>query len=116
MGMDVVGVNPSSERGAYFRRNIWGWHPLWDTVASIAPDVADRVELPHTNDGDGLDAEGSSELAQRIDQALVDGKADESVRATSAECRRMGMPGAISLEDLLEFRDFLRDCGGFRIL
>ena len=30
MGMDVFGKNPTDEKGAYFRNNVWFWHPLWD--------------------------------------------------------------------------------------
>ena len=32
MGMDVYGRRPKSERGEYFRNNIWWWHPLADFI------------------------------------------------------------------------------------
>jgi hypothetical protein len=28
MGFDVYGKAPTAREGEYFRRNIWGWHPL----------------------------------------------------------------------------------------
>lgn len=28
MGMDVSGINPTSERGSYFRANLWSWRPI----------------------------------------------------------------------------------------
>ena len=116
MGMDVMGVDPVSERGAYFRRNIWGWHPLWTAVANIAPDIAQNVPLAHSNDGDGLDGEDSRRLADRLDEALNNGEADSYVRVVRAQCRANGLPEVLNLDDLREFRDFLRECGGFRIL
>ena len=30
MGMDVSGMNPSSETGEYFRNNVWWWRHLWN--------------------------------------------------------------------------------------
>lgn len=66
MGMDVYGKEPRSERGAYFRRNVWGWHPLWEYVETWHADIARRVEYGHTNDGDGLDDEWSVALSCRL--------------------------------------------------
>jgi hypothetical protein len=71
MGMDVCGKNPTTEEGEYFVNNAWMWHPLADYVAAVAPDIAARCEYWHTNDGDGLDAEDSLALADRL-QAEID--------------------------------------------
>ena len=40
MGMDVTGNNPKTDAGVYFRRNVWGWHPLAELVCKLAPDIA----------------------------------------------------------------------------
>jgi len=61
--MDVYGKQPTAEVGNYFRNNVWWWRPLWDYVEEVAPQLAERVEHGHTNDGDGLDASESTELA-----------------------------------------------------
>ena len=37
MGMDVYGKSPTTEVGAYFRKTIWGWHPLWDMCTDLSP-------------------------------------------------------------------------------
>jgi hypothetical protein len=76
MGMDVYGKNPTNEVGAYFRRNVWGWRPLWTYVRLNHPELAGLVEHGHTNDGDGLDAENSKLLAQEIKEALASGEAN----------------------------------------
>lgn len=79
MGMDVFGKDAKSEVGSYFRRNVWGWRPLWQYVEDNHSDIARLVEYPQSNDGDGLDAEASVELARRLRDDLVDGTTTEYV-------------------------------------
>lgn len=78
MGMDVYGKNPKNDVGSYFRRNVWGWRPLWDYCVYNYNDLVGEVS-GHTNDGDGLGNEGSLELARRIKEDLVSGKAQEYI-------------------------------------
>lgn len=73
MGMDVYGKNPTGEVGSYFRRNVWGWHPLWEYVETVHPDIAENVEYAHSNDGDGLEADDSQALAHRLKSDLANG-------------------------------------------
>lgn len=75
MGMDVIGKNAVSETGEYFRRNVWGWRPLWQYVEIMHEDLAQKVEYGQSNDGDGLNAEDSKELARRLQEDLREGKA-----------------------------------------
>lgn len=81
MGMDVFGKSATSEVGEYFRRNVWGWRPLWQYVEDTHSDLARLVEYPQSNDGDGLDAEASEELARRLRNDLLDGTAEDYVTA-----------------------------------
>lgn len=157
MGMDVYGKNPVSEAGEYFRRNVWGWHPLWEYVENMHPYIASKVEYGHSNDGDGLGADEASLLGEQLLQDVATGRAAAYVGQRDAElaampmepCEwcdstgvrsdevgvRLGMverqtcngcggkgerePYARSyflrVEDLVEFADFLRECGGFEI-
>jgi hypothetical protein len=71
MGMDVMGINPTSEKGSYFRRNVWGWHPLWTLVSDLHPDLAAKVEYGYSNDGDGLEEEDSKLLSSRLRDDLA---------------------------------------------
>lgn len=78
MGMDVYGTNPKNETGEYFRRNVWGWRPLWDYCVDNYEDLVGKVS-GHYNDGDGLDNDGALELARRIKADLADGKASDYI-------------------------------------
>ena len=66
MGMDVFGENPKNEKGEYFRNNVWWWRPLADFVCNNYEDIAQHCEHWHSNDGDGLNADQSRELGERI--------------------------------------------------
>lgn len=78
MGMDVFGTNPKNSTGEYFRRNVWGWRPLWNYCVDNYEDLVGEVS-GHYNDGDGLDGDGSLELARRIKQDLANGTASKYI-------------------------------------
>lgn len=75
MGMDVYGNNPISEKGEYFRNNVWWWRPLWDFCEEVAPELTQGVS-GHYNDGDGLDEEGAKALANILTISLAEGVVD----------------------------------------
>jgi hypothetical protein len=93
MGMDVYGKNPTDEVGEYFRRNVWGWHPLWDMCLDLFPELAGKVEHGHSNDGDGLNAVDSEALGDALDEAVIDGRIAEWVT------ERNGLVAALPMED-----------------
>jgi hypothetical protein len=74
MGFNVSGKEPSSEAGEYFRNNVWWWHPLWDYCCSVAPDICDKVEYAHSNDGDGLGKRDSTRLAKVLKAEVSSGR------------------------------------------
>jgi hypothetical protein len=75
--MDVYGKAPTDPKGEYFRNNVWWWRPLADYVCDIAPEITSACELWHSNDGDGLDAEASIQLADRLDAEIASGRTKE---------------------------------------
>jgi hypothetical protein len=76
MGMDVMGNNPISERGEYFRNNVWWWRPLWDYCCYVDSSLGERVPYGHSNDGDGLKtAEECQALARLLLEKLENGEA-----------------------------------------
>lgn len=76
MGMDVYGKNPTSEKGDYFRNNVWWWRPLWMYCVEVLPELCGDVD-GDTNGGDGLDAEGALELANALRDELESGRTAE---------------------------------------
>lgn len=74
MGMDVIGKHPVSERGEYFRNNVWWWRPLWNYCEDIGRDIIPEDNLGHTNDGWGLCSEDSIELARLLQEEIDSGR------------------------------------------
>ena len=120
MGMDVYGNEPRNETGEYFRRNVWGWRPLADYITEMHPEEAKGCAYWHSNDGDGLDAEGSVVLAEALDDAIVDGRVnrwfdERKKQAGSYSEDDISTWYYYNVDSVREFSDFLRNCGGFRI-
>lgn len=103
MGMDVIGVNPASEKGEYFRNNVWWWRPLWEYCCHVSPELCEGVS-GHTNDGDGLDAAGSAMLAGALQREIDLG-----------ECRRYGERYAKTIAALPDEKCDLCNGTGIRI-
>ena len=79
MGMDVYGLKPKTQKGEYFRNNVWWWHPLWSYCCHISPELAGKVQNGHDNSGDGLDAVDSRKLGFIVQQSVTSGAAQEYV-------------------------------------
>ena len=84
MGMDVIVRQPKNKRGEYFRRSVWGWHPLADYVLQVAPDTASACRHWHTNDGDGLNKRQSAKLSEVLRNELAFGRAGECLELAHA--------------------------------
>lgn len=79
MGMDVYGKKPTSEKGEYFRNNVWWWHPLWDYCCYLDSSLIKRVPYAHENSGDGLASVASRKLAVKLQQSIDSGEAQKYV-------------------------------------
>jgi hypothetical protein len=139
MGMDVYGNAPSSETGKYFRNNVWWWRPLANYIYGVAPEVAARCQHWHANDGEGLDRADALALANILQSEIDSGRTEtywNNNKSEIATPRRNTAEAAIfavvdelfgedaqcspqqyyfDVENVQEFVNFLRDCGGFRI-
>lgn len=89
MGMDVYGTNPTAKVGEYFRRSVWGWHPLAEFCINLAPSIAAGCEHWHSNDADGLNAADAAALAAELRAAFSDGRAASYVANRDAELRAL---------------------------
>ncbi len=119
MGMDLIGANPTTKKGEYFRNNVWWWHPLWDYCSFIAPEICNKVTHAHSNDGDGLDKNDSKKLAKLLNESLKDGTANKYISERNKRIAReksWEVNYQIDENNINMFVKFLRGCGGFSIL
>lgn len=80
--MDVFGQDPTTEKGHYFRNNVWWWRPLADfCIQRYSDEVGFDGEGWHYNDGAGLDEEKSLHLARLIRADLENGSVAEYEKA-----------------------------------
>jgi len=132
MGFDVYGLKPNNETkpdtpdwsseddktikayfawqentpGAYFRMNVWGWHPLWDFVHNHCQDIFEMCLDEFEDDVDTLDKMYSTchhnngfivpaNVARKMAQRLYDldkiGIMDETEVSQDMEIERMTM-------------------------
>ena len=77
MGMDVFDKNTTSEKGGYFRNNVWWWRPLWMYCEAEHADIVNGVENAQYNDGAGLDADGAYKLGVALLADVESGKTKE---------------------------------------
>jgi hypothetical protein len=82
--MDVYGLEPTSKAGAYFRRSIWGWHPLAELVCTLAPRITMGCRHWHSNDADGLDCDASRKLARVLRRTITSGRAAKLIAKRNA--------------------------------
>jgi len=112
MGMDVYGENPrDKEKGAYFRNNVWYWHPLWDYVCKTCDDIISEEEHSsgHYNDGLLITDAQCRIIVKVLSEQLLNG--ETKVYADYSSERDY----PFTVENVREFRDFAKECGGFRI-
>jgi hypothetical protein len=103
MGMDVIGRKPTTKQGEYFRNSIWWWHPLASYICVVAPAIADHCEHWQTNDGDGLNAEDSAALADKLQEEIDSGRTErfavihaaEQEKAPNEVCELCGGTGIV---------------------
>lgn len=80
MGMDVFGLDAKNDQGKYFRANVWYWHPLWDCLENLHPKICHKVQNPHDNSGDGLNAKDSLALSKLLKVDLDNGVIDKYIK------------------------------------
>jgi hypothetical protein len=137
MGMDLFGNQPSDQRGNSFSANIWNWAAICHLCATLG-----GVDTEHwdSNNGHGLETQGECDLvANRLAEILGEWKwgdepfcpiavdlyfciddqghflTREIAESRVAKGEPVLSPFSISREQLAEFVEFCRHCGGFQI-
>lgn len=76
MGMDVYGERPRTNKGEYFRNNVWWWRPLWNYVSVECSDIITKkdIEGGHYNDNYLITDSKAKKIAERLLQLHNDGR------------------------------------------
>jgi hypothetical protein len=134
MGMDISSI----ENEAYFRANVWSWRPIHKWVLDVIQKEHlvfkedARLQSWGYNDGAGLvTKEDCILLATALEKNLpseevvymntdwgmrVDKESGAFISPEDKDYEKGVSPYSVSKEHLLEFIQFLRDCGsGFSI-
>ena len=78
MGFDLIGIKAKSEKGEYFRNNVWYWRPLWSYICNECDDILTIKEAEGGSYNDGLKITKSKaeKIAKRIQERIDDGSVD----------------------------------------
>lgn len=74
MGFDLYGKN-KTEKGEYFRNNVWWWRPLARYVLAVCDDiiVLDEKTYWQSNDGQKVLSKTALAIAERLDKLVESG-------------------------------------------
>ncbi len=115
MGFDLYGVQAVSEKGTYFRNNVWWWRRLWQLVALTCADVLTEEDIRQGewNNGHLIEAAKAEQMAERLTSLAADEAKRRELEAATAK----GLPEdyAFDWDNVREFADFCRESGGFEI-
>ena len=135
MGMDVIGRNPDSDAGKYFRANVWSWRPIHDLIIELCSDLLDEktLELLAYNDGAGAaDQETCTAMASRFEVWMEHHAHGHEIDIPGTRIKNDGSfvteeeleanpdletttPYGVEDEHLKEWIEFLWHCGGFKV-
>ena len=100
--------------GYYFGRDISTWANLWYVCYTIAPDICAKLDHVDSNEGAGLCAQDSEELARTLREAISNGRAAQ-LCAEVCECAELEDGSSIDVFEIREFVGFLESSGGFEL-
>jgi hypothetical protein len=82
MGFDIYGKNAKSEKGEYFRNNVWWWHRLADLVIDHWKEIGlkeKEIQDWHSNSGQKVSKESAEKISKWLNKVLKD-KDDKDAR------------------------------------
>lgn len=112
MSFDIYGKNPANKTGEYYQNSNWGWRPLAYYLCKVGGNVAERCTSWQYNDGKGLDAESSLELAALVRKHISDGHAQAYIDGYNS-AKNYRVPCWICMgTGKREDREFANRCNG----
>ena len=123
MGFDIYGMDPQTEKGHYFRNNVWYWRPLWQVICEECNDILTEEQMASGSYNDGVEV--SAEQAIKIFKRLVDKapQIEEDVleyekarkKAGEKDPKDFATHYPLTSENVWEFAEFCKESGGFSI-
>jgi hypothetical protein len=132
MGFDIIGIKPINDAGRGFYRNIQAWTPLWRFICQSCDDILtpQQMEEGFANDGIKIGVRQTKLIVERLENIINSKYPIETnkAKATFKEAASLSLqeiqkvlgvnssPSSQDLRsDLIEFLEFARHSGGFRI-
>jgi hypothetical protein len=143
MGMDILGVEPLSKDGEYFRASIWSWVPITHILRTICPRVLSEEDFEGISFNMGYEISSHKSVAVanklavyleqhteglELDEIVVDDSRINDILSNLTDhipelplgeeaTIHLGNEGRYSVDDqhLAEFANFCRQSGGFQV-
>lgn len=123
MGFDLEGIKPMSEKGVYFRNNVWWWRRLWDLICFVAKDKLTEKDITggSFNDGHSIKGEKHKYILSKLNWLLNEGGKDtkeikEFIKQSEKVYTRNGeITHPFDWENVEAFYEFISHNKGFQI-
>jgi len=75
MGYDLSGQSPTSNKGSYFRNNVWWWRSLWNFTCQACQDflTVKDMKAGGSNDNMLITKPKAKKMANRLNELLRNG-------------------------------------------
>jgi hypothetical protein len=73
MGFDLSGQEPRTEKGEYFRNNVWWWRPLWVYIYDLKLITKEQAERGMYNDGYVIPKDQALKIGARLKHEMSQG-------------------------------------------
>ena len=123
MGFDVYGMDPQTEKGHYFRNNVWFWRPLWQLICEECNDILTKKQMESGcyNDGVEVSAEQAIQIFKRlvdkapeIEEGVLEYEKDRK-EAKEKDPKDFDTHYPLTSENIWKFAEFCKESGGFSI-
>ena len=117
MGFDIYGVAAKSERGEYFRNNIWWWRPMQLLISLSSREILTEEEVVELgiNDGHVFSEEQALVIAENLSSLAENDEVFAQVQELITGALGKPYDKCFSKENVLEFIGFLKESGGFKV-
>jgi len=125
MGYDIYGIKTKSEKGEYFRNNVWGWRPLMRLIVFVYPNLTDKQIMNLSmNNGARFNHSFADKLAKGLKEILADEKTFKIAHRSIMDSLEVHNAGGENWykcgldefkENVQNFAEFCENSGGFEV-